>query len=263
MVSIKIDDKNVRRMLAGLERQIPFVISRALNDVAFQAMREGQAYLRARLDRPTRFTIKSWYVRRKADKRNLQAVVGWSDYLSQKRIGEGGEYAGAEYYMVQHWTGGGRRHKAFERQLIRKGLMRPDQYAVPGQAASELGMIDSHGNMKGSVIVAILSRVGALDELGYTSNATTRQSRRIGAAKRSSRGVYWAGKPGPNTPPGIWMLDEKHGGGRGRLRPVIVFVKAPRYGRRLDLDGLTRQVERRHMPAAIHKAVEHALRTAR
>lgn len=250
-------------MLRRLGKQMAYAQMIATNNLAFKAMDEGRGYLRTNLDRPTRFTTSSWRVRKKATKDDPVAWVGWSDFLSSKRIGEGGEYAGAEYYLRQHWSGGGRRHKAFERQLIRSRIMPAGMYAVPGGAAAELGMMDAHGNMKGSALVAILSRVGSMDEMGYTANATARQSRRMGAAKRAARHVYWAGKPGPNTPNGIWMLDERHKRGRGRLRPVLVFVRAPRYRRRLDLEALGRQVIRRHGAEELRKAVRRALETAR
>jgi hypothetical protein len=262
MINIKIEGlEQVQRKLAGFEKQIPFVLKNALNAVAFQTMREGREYLQKNIDRPTPWTVKSWYVRKKADKRDLVAVVGWSDYLSQKRIQEG-QYAGAEFYLAQHWNGGQRKLKAFERQLIRKRVMPASMHAVPGDAAEELGMIDKYGNMKGSVLVAILSAVGAFDELGYSANATVRQSRRLGASKMAAKHVYWAGKPGKNTPNGIWMLDDKFSK-RGRLRPVIVFVKPGNYRKRLDLDTISRTVEKRDLPREIDKAIDYAIRTAR
>jgi hypothetical protein len=265
-LKISIDVKGidaVMRRMSAYKDQFPFAMSRALNNVAFSAMREGQAYLEKNIDRPTRFTVKSWYVRKKATKRDLVAVVGWSDYLSQKRVGEGGYYAGAEYYLSQHWNGGGRKLKAFEKQLIRRGIMPANTNAVPGKAAYDLGMIDRYGNMKGSVLVAILSAVGAFDEMGYTSNATVRQSKRMSAAKSAAKKVYWAGKPGPNTPNGIWMLDERYRRGRGRLRPVIVFVKPSAYKKRLNIEAVAKTVEQRDMVREFTMELDKAIKTAR
>jgi len=265
MVNISVDIKGMKELqskLAGFEKQIPFVLKEALNAVAFQAMREGRDYLQKNIDRPTPWTVKSWYVRKKADKKSLVAVVGWSDYLSQKRIQEG-QYAGAEFYLAQHWNGGQRKLKAFERQLIKRRIMPAGMQAVPGKAAEDLNMIDKYGNMKASVLVAILSAVGSFDEMGYSANATVRQSKRLGASKMAAKFVYWAGKPGPNTPNGIWMLDEKFKRGRGRLRPVIVFVKPGNYRKRLDLDTISKTVEKRDLPREIDKAIEYAIRTAK
>ena len=236
MIKVTIDSSSVRRMLANGSKQVTWAAKEALNNVAFSSMRSGRDHIRSKFDRPTRWTVNSWYVRRKATEAKLEAVVGWSDYLSNKSGNA------ADYYLPQHWNGGRREHKAFEKRLIRSNIMPADMYAVPGKAAEDMGMIDAYGNMKGGVLTAILSAVGAFTESGYSANATTRQSKKYSANKRAARNVYWAGKPGPNTPNGIWALDEKFSK-RGRLRPVIVFVRGPRYTKRLDLGMLSRKAD--------------------
>lgn len=242
-------------MLADGNKQARYAARVALNNQAFKAMREGRSALSAGLDRPTRWTITSWYVRRKATREKLEAVVGWSDYLANKSGNA------ADYYLSQHWNGGRREHKAFEKRLIRAGIMPAGMYAVPGKAAEDLKMIDPHGNMKGSVLVAILSAVQAFGESGYNANATTRQSKRMSASKMASRLVYWAGKPGKNTPNGIWVLDDKYSK-RGRLRPVLVFVRAPAYKRRLDLKSIATKAQT-GFEAEFKAAYAKAMATAR
>jgi hypothetical protein len=242
-------------MLDAGQKQARYAASVALNNQAFKAMRDGRKHIEQKIDRPTRWTITSWYVRKKATKTDLVSAVGWSDYLSNKRGNA------ADYYLSQHWNGRKREHKAFETRLIRAGIMPDGLYAVPGKAAEDMGMIDHYGNMKGGVLVAILSALGAFKEAGYSANATTRQSKRISANKMASRQVYWAGKPGVNTPNGIWAIDEKHSK-RGRLRPVIVFVKSPDYKRKLDLKGIADKAQR-GFSAEFDKAYHQALATAR
>lgn len=262
-MDVRADIRAATEFLSDLDRkQIPFATARALNTVAFNAMRIGREYLKSNLDRPTPFTVNSWYVRRKATKAKPVAVVGWSDFVSQKRIGEGGRFAGAEYYLSQQWTGGQRKVKAFERQLQRSGILPAGMQAVPGKAADDLGMIDRYGNMKGPVLVAILSAIGSMDEMGYSANATVRQSKRMSRSKAASKRVYWAGKPGKNTPSGIWMIDEKHSK-RGRLRPVIVFVKPGQYKRRLNIDEVSNNVQRKGFREAFERELAYAISTAK
>lgn len=203
----------------------------ALNNIAFESMREGQREMETKLHRPTRWTLKSWYVLKKATSQDLSAAVGWSDYLSNKWGQD------ALHLLAQQWNGGSRNYKRFETRLIRRGYMPSGMYAVPGKAAEELGMIDAYGNLKGSVITAILSSLGTFTEAGYNANATVSQSRKNSDSKMAKRHVYWAGKPGKNTPNGIWAIDDKHSK-RGRLRPIIIFVRSPRYRARLDLKKL-------------------------
>lgn len=262
MIKVKIEGAQAAMArLAGQQKQVAYAASRALNTLAFKAMKEGQDHIRQRINQPTNFTVKSWYVRRKATKQKMEAVVGWSDYLSSKRT-QDGQFAGAEYYLAQHWNGGGRKYKAFEKHLSRTGILPAGMFAVPGQAAADLGMIDASGNMKASVIVAIMSGVGGFDELGYQANATVRQSKRRSASARAKRHVYWAGKPGKNTPAGIWVIDDKHSD-RGRLRPVIVFVRAPRYRVRLDIGVIHQRVVAAGFRAEFDKELAAALRSAR
>jgi hypothetical protein len=269
MLKITIDgiDRTLSR-LESVQKQVPFAASRAINSVAFDVMRKGRAHITANLDRPTRWTVSSWYVRRKATKRDLIAAVGWSDYLAQKRAAPGEVFPAAHYYLSQHWAGGGRKLKAFERQLQKAGFLPAGHYAVPGKAAADLGMIDSNGNMKSGAIIAIMSGLGAFDNLGYNSNATVRQSKKISANKAAQRQVYWAGKPGRKTPAGIWALDENYtrsgmgDGYRGRLRPVMIFVSSVTYRKRLQLEQVAAGAQQ-GLQAAFEKELKAALATAR
>lgn len=256
MLKIHIEGmEQVQRKIAAIGKQAAYAASRALNTAAFAAMREGQRQIEGAFAGPTRWTIKSWYVRKKATKTDLVASVGWSDYLVNK------QFKGPDYYLSQHFNGGTRQHTRFEERLVTKGLMPAGMNAVPGKAAEEMGMIDSRGNMKPGVIVAILSALQAFTRAGDAGNANGRK--RQSANKRASRQVYWAGKPGPNTPNGIWALDEKFKGGRGRLRPVVIFVRRARYRKRLDLQRISNAVVNKTFAAEFDKELANAMRTAK
>lgn len=256
MLTVKVDGfDRVRRTIDAMGKQAAYAASRALNTTAFAAMREGQRQIEATFSSPTRWTIKSWYVRKKATKTDLVASVGWSDYLVNK------QFKGPDYYLSQHFNAGTRVHTRFEERLIKAGMMPAGMNAVPGKAAEEMGMLNANGNMKPGVVVAILSALQALSGPGYNGNAAGRK--RQSANKRAARQVYWAGKPGPNTPNGIWALDEKFSGGRGRLRPVVIFVKRANYRKRLDLDRIANAVVQRTFVAEFDKELAEAVRTSR
>ncbi len=255
---IKVEMKGLQATIAdisGMGKQVRFAASRALNSAAFAAMREGQRQIEGALDRPTRWTLKSWYVRKKATKNELIASVGWSDYLVNK------QFKGPDYYLAQHFSGGKRKLKRFEERLISRGVMPAGYQCAIGKAASEMGLLDSHGNMKSGVIVAIVSALQALSGPGSAGNANGRK--RQSANKRAARQVYWSGKPGPNTPNGIWALDEKFKGGRGRLRPVLIYVKPGNYRKRLDLQKISDAVVVRTFNSEFDKEYAAALRTAK
>jgi len=260
---IRVDVKGLQQTLAsiaGMGKQVRYAASRAINTASFAAMREGQRQIEGALDKPTRWTLKSWYVRKKANKNDLVASVGWSDYLVNK------QFKGADYYLAHHFSGGRRKLKRFEERLERAGLLPSGMQVAIGKAAVEMGMIDSHGNMKGSVIVAILSGLGAFDEVGYKMNAAGRG--RLSINKRASKQVYWSGKPGKNAPAGIWALDANYRRGndkgvRGRLRPVLIYVKPGNYRKRLDLQKIADAVVVKTFNAEFDKEYANALRTAR
>lgn len=258
MISIRVDGiTDVQRKIKEIGKQAEFAASKAINTTAFAVLKEGRKQIEAAFDKPTKWTVSSWYVRKKATKRDLVAAVGWSDYLVNK------QFRGPDYYLAQHFNSGSRLHTRFEERLIGKGLMPDGMNAVPGKAAIEMGMMDSRGNMKPGVIVAILSALSAFNTPGFTANASVKQSKRRSANKAAGRQVYWAGKPGPNTPSGIWALDESYRNGRGRLRPIIIFVRKARYRKRLDLDRISRNVINKTFVAEFNKELEAALRTAR
>lgn len=240
--------------ITAMGKQARYAASRALNTAAFAAMREGQRQIEGALDKPTRWTLKSWYVRKKADKTSLVAAVGWSDYLVNK------SFKGPDYYLAHHFSGGRRKLKRFEERLIAAGLMPSGYQTAIGKAAQEMGMIDGNGNMKGSVLVAILS---GLQALGGDVNQNARGRGRLSANKSAAKQVYWSGKPGPNTPNGIWALDEKYKGGRGRLRPVLIYVKPGNYRKRLDLERIANAVVVKTFNAEFDKELANAMRTAR
>lgn len=255
MISVNVTGlKETIARISTMGKQARYAASRALNTAAFAAMREGQLQIEGALDKPTRWTLKSWYVRKKANKNDLVAAVGWSDYLVNK------QFKGPDYYLAHHFAGGKRKNKRFEERLIGAGLMPAGYQTAIGKAAQEMGMVDGHGNMKGSVLVAILSGLGAL---GGDVNQNARGRGRMSANKRAAKQVYWAGKPGRNTPNGIWVLDDKYKSGRGRLRPVLIYVKTGNYRKRLDLQRIADAVVVKTFNAEFDKELANAMRTAR
>lgn len=255
MITVEVSGlKETIARISGMGKQARYAASRALNSAAFAAMREGQRQIEGALDKPTRWTLKSWYVRKKANKNDLVAAVGWSDYLVNK------QFKGPDHYLAHHFAGGRRKMKRFEERLISAGLMPAGYQTAIGKAAQEMGMIDANGNMKGSVLVAILS---GLQALGGDVNQNARGRGRLSANKRAAKQVYWSGKPGPNTPNGIWALDEKFKAGRGRLRPVLIYVKPGNYRKRLDLQRIADAVVVKTFNAEFDKELANAMRTAR
>ncbi|MEJ0047267.1 MAG: hypothetical protein WDN04_14980 [Rhodospirillales bacterium] len=83
-----------------------------------------------------------------------------NDYLA-------GGVSPAKYLRTEE-MGGERAQKRFERGLSTRGLLSGGQEATPGPAAE----LDGQGQLSGGGITRLLSRVGALSEVGYSGNAT-------------------------------------------------------------------------------------------
>lgn len=74
-ISVKADIKKATAKLRGAQRkQIPFAVAAALTQTAWDVAKEESRQLSLKLDRPTRFTLKSFEVK-KATKHHLVSTV--------------------------------------------------------------------------------------------------------------------------------------------------------------------------------------------
>lgn len=72
---IKVDVKAAQRQLSDMAKQIPFAVSVALNDLAFQVMRKENSAMSDIFKNPRPFTQRATQVEKKASKSDLTAVV--------------------------------------------------------------------------------------------------------------------------------------------------------------------------------------------
>lgn len=252
-ISVKHNiDEVMKNVDDQFKRQVPYATKTAINNTAFKAKAAFEHDIRDVFNRPTPWIQKSVRVIKARDKANPVAQVDF-DFWGNKQ-----GYSAADV-MMANIKGGSRRLKGFERALQRKGYLEPGEYAVPGKAATDLNMIDAYGNMKAGVIVQILSKLEAFGEVGYTANVTGKKRQRAPGRGR----VYWVGRPGRNTPRGIWLIDEKHKRGRGRLRPIIVFVNSTDYEAIFDPDYIFNKTIDAEFQREFAAALAGAIRTAR
>ena len=238
-------------------RQLEEAAAKALNDVAFQVRRAMQDEMRAVFDRPTPYVLSSVLVR-PATPENLQAAIvptyGGGKGIDPQRILE----AQAE--------GGPRRNKRSESALRRIGLLPAGyQTAIPDDPLP--GSDDGRGNLKGSFVVRLLSYLGAMGEQGYRANMTARrrakiEQRGVGAeGYRQIGGVaFFVAVPGREATrhlaPGVWAKSGTHG---AVIRPVLLFVRAGTYQRRLDMK---RVAERGNPPGRLEARMRFRIRQA-
>lgn len=242
-MDVKIDgiDK-VMMNFKGFENQIPFAVSKALNDTVYLARIDVQSSLQSSFDRPTP-KVQKGVLYEKSTKENLSAAV----YIKGDDTKEYDTGMNVARVLEPHIFGGERGIKASESMLRRAGLMRSSQWIVPGPGAP----LDAYGNISASNMTKILSAVQANTAAGYDANASSRSRRRN---KRN-----WAGALYCIPFVGIFV----NTGGR-RSMPVLFFTdKAPQYKTRFDFFGTATASIQKNILQKLTEAMAYAVRTAK
>jgi hypothetical protein len=172
-LSLTTDLAKAEAWSAAMRKQLPFAISKALNDTAFDARKSLGGATRQYFDRPTTFTQKGFQLD-KSTKRNLEVIVG----AEAKR---------ARYLRTQI-TGGARSQKGFERlflsQITATAQLPRDSQFIP----TSLVKLNASGN----VSLATLRRI------------------KQGLSTTNARGGFFVGTPkGGDRPPGIYRRSRK------------------------------------------------------
>jgi hypothetical protein len=255
----------VKAPRAGVVRNLPkqarYAAMLALNGTGFAARADLQAEMARVFDRPTPWVLRSVDVV-PATRDNLVVTI--------RLAYRGGKGVDPNNVLQAEILGGPRKTKRFERALQKAGVMLPGYFAVPGSACP----LDAFGNIPGSFIVRLLSYLQAFPEQGYRANATAKTIKRLAKRGKTERGFktirgveYFvshgkgerSGKQ-QQLPRGIWQRSGIHG---SDTKPVLLFVRAPRYKARFDMAGtIERTVERELLPR-YSQALARAVETAR
>ncbi len=205
-VDVKIDARQFRaeqKLIIGSE--MPFAMAMALSAMAKELQGVAEKEIAARYDRPTRWTKKSLFTwpARKADFPTQSAGVYFKDY-SPKGVPAG-------RYLHPSIVGKARSHKGFEKALIRSGLMRPDEYAIPAKGVR----LNQYGNVSQGLVRKVLSQLKSGDPYQWE----TTRSRKRGKTGRLSGARYFIPSIGSKLPRGIYQRT-----GRGAVKMLFIFV---------------------------------------
>ena len=243
MITIKAPDiKEAKALLEKNAKQVPFAMALTLTRMA-QLVKKGELdVMQKRFDRPTKTTLNSVFIR-PATKAKLESRVWLKDTFSTG--------IPADKYLQPAVYGGKRSHKRFEKALIARGLMAPNQYAIPNKA-----FMDQYGNIKGQLALKILSGLGAAETFsGVQANATqSKRSRKKGNAER-----FFAGDVDGDA--GVW--ERKKIGREVGVRPVFIFTSTPYYKVRVPFFKIADNIIKANYEREFVKAIERALSTAR
>lgn len=232
-IQIKSELNRLTKDLNNVEKkQIPFAMSLALNETASIGQKAGQKEMNKVFDRPTPFILKSLRVTR-ASKNKLVSEVGFKNVFG--KFG-----AAVENTLKPHIEGGERKPKASEMTLRRAGILRADEFIVPSRALR----LNRFGNIPPGTMNKILSNIGGFGEQGYKANTP--------AANRTFK--YVVAEVGGTR--GIWTIQAK------KWKPVLIFVRKPRYKVRFDFYGVTEAEINKGFPSAMSRSLKKALATA-
>lgn len=250
LVGIAFDDSVLRAEIATiLGRDLPWALRQALYETAVMAKAEVEGEIKARYDRPTKWTQNSVFVARpwvdRASGSVSPAAVFFKDRLEVTKGVPAGEYLGPTL------RGRPRRHKSFEKLLIRAGIMKATEYAVPSSRAP----LDAHGNVPRQFVNQILSQLQAQRDGGQNETLASRAKKFNDRTGRWRGRRFFAIKPGMSLPRGIY---ERIGPRQQRM--VFAFVeRAPGYRVMLPFREIARRASAEWMPVNFNAAARAML----
>ena len=156
-------DPMIKRLDALKAVQVPFAASLALNRVAKNARDELRKQMDNTYDKPVPFTLNSVFIK-SSTKSDLRAKVGLKEFAAKGNP--------ASKYLLPTITGGPAYATRFQKSLRVKGILAPNEFAIPTQ--SDYLNTNKYGNVRPSQYTAILYSLGAFRDSSafvYTKNA--------------------------------------------------------------------------------------------
>lgn len=220
--------------------QFPFAVSLAINKTAQAVRKAEQDEMRRVFDRPTPYTLRSVYIK-PSDKRKLEASAWLKGY---ERDG-----FKTTHFIGPQVFGGPRRDRRSEHLLRSRGLLRSDEFLVPGYKAKK----DSYGNLSRGPLQRALSNIGVqFDPLQNTTAASAQRNKR---RKRPRSEFFFRNIDGVKA---VWEQPR-----RGDKHVYLLVVKSPRYERRLDFVGVATRTHDKMFRLQLQLSVQYAIQNPR
>lgn len=207
-ITITVDTSAVRQAITDLgTRTMPYIIKRALNDTGEDLLKAERESMENVFDRPTPWVLNSFFIE-EAKESNLTLEL-------RPKEGGGSRTVPGYKSLWAEIFGGTRKPKSHELALRRAGIMRADEFAVPGAGVS----LDTYGNVSGKYLSTVLSQLSASPD--PMQNVTKRSRARSG-----KRRIYFLMR-GKSVHDGVYQRLA----GR-RIVPILIFVRSPGYDQR-------------------------------
>lgn len=273
----KIEVKGLKELQAQLkdlgEHRMNKTTAIALTETARTLRDHLQKDIKNCFDRPTRWTTNSLFFK-SASATDFKALVWFKDpeRLSQR-----------ESYLLAQVQGGARELKPYEQALQRFGVLPGGYYTVPGAGIK----LDRHGNIPTGTITEILTGVRALQGMSDTRFSGVMGGYKL--RKKTTANFFVVKVKHGGLEPGIWQRVPKGTGvyqgsiamekgktkgehyykGVGRrtsslilargVRPILLFVKAPRYAVRLPFYDIAQKFVDIEFPKIFNRLADETL----
>lgn len=221
------------------ERRAGAAMAEAFSKTAADIKAAALRKLPGVFDRPSPWTMSALYVKG-ATAQNLRARVWFKEDA-------GKQGTPAAKYLLPQVEGGARRTKRFEVALQAVGALPAGWQTVPGDGAQ----LDAYGNVAVGQIIQILSQLRITMTAGHDRNMS-RDARTAIRAQKKAGGRFFVVPVGTRgAAPGVYQREFM-----GKtVTPVLVFVKAPKYGKRFDFHALAQQEAEQRLPLHLQEAV--------
>lgn len=252
-IKLKMDglgsvQKQLARLAGGELREAQ---ARALNDTGHHLRRAMAREFASAFDRPTPFIARSpKFVEATPDNLSLRILPT----LDARNLpGKGGKVGVDPQHVLQAQEFGGQRaDKRSEVALRRAGIL-PAGYQTTIPREPYPGSDDGRGNLRGAFLTQLISYLQAFGEVGFKANMGAKRKAKIEdrttyssiASRRELkmiRGVMYfvahgrlRGDASRHLEPGIWAKTGTHG---ADIKPVLIFVKRPRYTPRISMQAI-------------------------
>jgi hypothetical protein len=229
--TVRFNLTEFNRYLNNVERtRMPSVIRNALNDTVKSGRLEVQKEMDRVFDRPTPYA-KRGVIYDAATKENLKAAVVITGDRTKGALP-------ATAFLGPQIEGGYRTHKAFERQLIQRGVMKQNEVAVPSREIT----LDRYGNMTQGFINRFMADL----QIEYRGAGATRV-RTDTSVKRNKNyrtARFFVPRRGSSLFPGVWQRDPS----TKDIKPVVLFLRRETYRVRLKLRDVVERHAKVEMP---------------
>lgn len=222
--------------LATITNRLPSALARSMTYAARDAEKELKRQTPQFVDRPTRWTMNSTFIKPATPER-LEVRLGFKDWASKGTP--------AVQYLQPMVAGEPRGAKRFERQLQRSGLIRAGEYLVP-TGVSPL-RLNQFGNLTASSYTQVISRIGGFGQQGYTAN---RSGSGRSTSKRRQRD-FFIGAPGPYDRAIYARVGTKQRG----FVPVFSITSRPQYDRRFPVRSILESTFSSRFPSIFERIV--------